>query len=135
MMSEKFTIGIRVGKDDIDNLEHVNNVVYVQWIQDAAAAHWDQLASKEILDTYFWVVLKHEVNYKASAFLNDELEATTWVDTIEGVRSDRIGEIRRKSDHKLLVEARTTWCLMSRATQRPTRIGDDLKQVFARKLS
>ena len=130
MESGVYYHSITVKQEDLDDLNHVNNVVYVQWVQDAAAAHWEKLATADIHQKYFWVVLRHEIDYTSAALLGDALDAATWVETAEGVKSDRTVEIRRKKDDKLLVKARTTWCLMSRTTQRPIRIGDDLRELF-----
>lgn len=130
MESGRFELSIEVTDKDLDDLNHVNNVVYLQWVQDAAAAHWNSLATPFIQQTYFWVVIRHEINYRWPALSGDSLVAITWVETLEGVRSDRVVELRRKSDGRLLADARTTWCLMSRITNKPTRIGEDIRQIF-----
>ena len=52
---------IKVASGDIDDMNHVNNVVYLRWVQDAAAAHWDAIASEELKNKYAWVVLRHEI--------------------------------------------------------------------------
>ncbi|MEJ1239847.1 thioesterase family protein [Chryseolinea sp. T2] len=122
---------ITVQHSDIDAMNHVNNVVYVQWVQDAASAHWNALAPPEVKGKYNWVVLRHEIDYRNAAVLNDRLVARTWVQDYEGVRSTRIVKIFREQDNKVLVEARTIWCLLSAANNRPTRVGDDIKNIFS----
>ena len=62
-----FEQSITVTQDDLDDLNHVNNVRYVQWVQDIAKAHWMQNTSEDILDSYFWVVVSHHIEYKGSA--------------------------------------------------------------------
>jgi acyl-CoA thioester hydrolase len=115
---------------DIDEMNHVNNVVYVQWVQDAAAAHWNAEAPEEVKLKFNWVVMRHEIDYRSPALLNDELIAKTWVENYDGARSTRIVQIIRKKDEKLLAEARTTWCLLNADTHRPVRAGDEIKSVF-----
>ncbi len=121
---------IKVTSADIDEMNHVNNVVYVQWVQDAAAAHWNVQAPDEVKSKFNWVVMRHEIDYRMSALLNDELIAKTWVDSYEGAKSVRIVQIIRKNDVKLLAEARTTWCLLSAGNNKPVRAGDEIKSVF-----
>ncbi|HEX5169973.1 MAG TPA: thioesterase family protein [Cyclobacteriaceae bacterium] len=121
---------ITVQPGDLDELNHVNNVVYLQWVQDAASAHWNAFATQAIKEKFFWVVLRHEINYKTPALLGDEIIAKTWVQDYQGAKSTRIVQLFRARDNLLLAEAKTLWCLMSRQTGRPTRIGEDIKEVF-----
>ena len=121
---------ITVQPNEIDAMNHVNNVVYVQWVQDAASAHWSAHASPEIKAKYNWVVLRHEIDYHNAAVLHDQLIARTWVQEYNGVRSARIVKIYRCRDEKLLVEAKTIWCLLTASNNRPTRVGDDIKNIF-----
>lgn len=115
---------------DLDEMNHVNNVVYLQWVQDVAKAHWQNDAPALLLEKYLWVVLRHEIDYKSPAQLNEKLLANTWVQDYHGVKSTRIVQIIREEDQKLLVEAKSTWCLLSASNMRPTRIGEDIKSQF-----
>ena len=129
-MASIYNHHIVVKPTDIDEMNHVNNVVYVQWIQEAAAAHWNSEAPSEVKSKFNWVVMRHEVDYKSPALLNDELIAKTWVENYDGAKSTRMVQIIRKKDEKLLAEARTTWCLLNASTNRPVRVGDEIKTVF-----
>lgn len=121
---------ITVQPADIDVMNHVNNVVYVQWVQDAASAHWRAHAPQEMLEKYNWVVLRHEIDYRSAAVLHDKIIAKTWVQDYDGVRSTRVVQILRQQDEKMLVEAKTTWCLLTASNNRPVRIANDIKTVF-----
>ena len=121
---------ITVRPTDIDAMKHVNNVVYVQWVQDAASAHWRAYAPKEIVMKYNWVVLRHEIDYRSAAVLHDKLSARTWVQRYEGAKSTRIVQIFRIEDNKLLAEATSTWCLLASDTNRPVRIADEIRNIF-----
>lgn len=125
-----FEYQITVTKDDIDELNHVNNVRYVQWVNDAAKRHWQHNTSEEIITSFYWVVLSHNIDYKSSAFLNDILTIKTYVSSFEGVRSIRIVEIYNSKTNKLLVKSETNWCLIDANTKRPTRISDEIVNLF-----
>lgn len=130
MVSKVYQHDIVVGHTDLDELNHVNNVVYLQWVQDVAAAHWKSLASQEILDKYFWVAIRHEIDYRSPAFFHDKIIAKTWVHDYDGAKSTRMVQLIREGDDRLLVEAKTIWCLMNRLSGKPTRIGDEIRNVF-----
>lgn len=121
---------ITVQQQDIDDLNHVNNVVFVQWVQDIASAHWNVLATPEIQSKYAWVVLKHEIEYFSPAVLHDVLMVKTWVEKSEGVRSERHVEFYQQESNKLVVRAKTMWCLLDARTMRPRRIESDILTLF-----
>ena len=121
---------ITVLPGDIDDLNHVNNVVYLQWVQDIATAHWRQIASEDLQKKYSWVVLKHEIEYFNPTYLNDVLIVRTWVGISEGVRSERHVEFYNEESNKLLVKAKTTWCLLLSDSMRPKRIEADILEIF-----
>jgi acyl-CoA thioester hydrolase len=122
-----FELEIHVNPNDIDQLGHVNNVVYLRWVQDAAAAHWNTLASPELQKELAWVVLRHEINYHKPGFLEDNIVAKTWVGETEGFRSVRFVEIYNGKG-VLLVSASTTWCLIDPASGRPKKITSEIKE-------
>jgi acyl-CoA thioester hydrolase len=117
-----------VKPSDIDRQGHVNNVRYVQWIQDVAVAHWQRAASVEQLASVAWVVLRHEIDYLRPAFENEDLTARTWVGAMKGARCERLTEIRR--GEQLLVQAKSIWCALNANTLRPRRVDDKLKETF-----
>ncbi|MFW2404954.1 MAG: acyl-CoA thioesterase [Gammaproteobacteria bacterium] len=135
MMQERPTIPheiqIDVQPSDIDELGHVNNVVYLRWVQEAATAHWRVLATGEQQDSLLWVVRKHEIEYKRAALAGDTLVARTWVGTAAGRTFERHTEILRKADNKLLARARTLWTPIDRETGRSVHPGPDVYALFS----
>ncbi len=117
---------------DIDDLGHVNNVVYLQWVQDAAAAHWMHAATAEQRASVVWVAVRHEIDYKSPAFAGEELVARTWVQEWTGVTSERHTEIVRPADGALLARARTVWCALDPGSQRPRRVEPAVRERFVR---
>lgn len=132
-MSEKpavFEKCIKVTKDDLDELEHVNNVRYVQWMEDIAKIHWQEKAPQEIQENYFWIVVRHEIDYKGQAFLGDEILLQTYVGEHTHVTSQRHVVIRNKATEKILIQAKSTWCLMNAETKRPVKITEEMFRNF-----
>lgn len=125
-----FHYGITFSVNDIDDLKHVNNVVYLRWVQEAASAHWNVVASEELKKKYSWVVLRHEIDYRQAAYLGDQLVAHTWVGTCEGARSVRHVHIYQSDSNKIIAEAKTTWCLLDASTMKPKRIENDIISIF-----
>lgn len=123
-----FQVKIQVNPADIDEMDHVNNVVYLQWVQQVATAHWMAMASPEIRDMYRWVVLRHEIDYFNAAFMGDEIIADTWVSTATGAQSLR--HVRFRVGEKTLAEAKTNWCLIDAKSLKPRRIGQDIKDLL-----
>ncbi|MCU0620958.1 MAG: acyl-CoA thioesterase [Gemmatimonadales bacterium] len=117
--------------DDIDALGHVNNTVYLRWVQDAAVAHWRQLAPADAQATVFWVVLRHEIDYKRAVGPDDAVVARTWVGHAERLSFERHTEIVRRDDGALVAKARTVWCPVDATTGRPRRVTDELRALFS----
>ena len=120
----------RVQENELDELNHVNNVVYLRWVQDVAAAHWASVATEEMKKKYLWVVLRHEIDYRNPAFLGDELVAQTWVSSCDGVRSVRNVKFYQSGNGKLVAETKTTWCLLDAQFMKPKRIEQDVVPIF-----
>ena len=128
--SEVYQKYITVSKDDLDDQEHVNNVRYVQWIQNVAQEHWETRASEEQKAGLAWVVVIHEIDYKKEALLNDEILLETRIIDTTHVTSLREVVIKNNNSGKLLAKAKTTWCLLDQKTKKPQRISNELKQIF-----
>ena len=115
---------------DIDELGHVNNAVWVRWIQDLAVAHWAAVAPAEHQAAYVWVVTRHEVDYRGNLTLGESATGETWVsDPPRGARFDRrfrfVG-----ADGKVRVEGVSTWALLDRASGRLLRIRPEVAAPF-----
>jgi acyl-CoA thioester hydrolase len=122
-----FGLTTRVDVHDLDERAHVNNVVYLQWVQDAAAAHWSTLAPETVRDEVAWVALRHEIDYLKPALLGDEITIMTWVGVAEGLSFERFTEMRRRSDDALLARARTLWCPVDARTGKPRRVSAEVR--------
>jgi acyl-CoA thioester hydrolase len=114
----------------IDELGHVNNAVWVQWIQQVAVAHWDSIAAAAHKDAYFWVVVRHEIDYLRAAYAGDVVTARTWVgEAPRGARFDRHVEFTG-ADGKTCVRARTHWAIIDKALGRPIRVPTEVVAPF-----
>ena len=146
---QAFELPITVREADIDELGHVNNVVYLRWVQEAATAHWRVLTSEEERSRLLWVVIRHEIDYKRPAMLGDAIVARTWVGEADGLAFERRTEIVRVQPphlpnstanvghpsvaEKLLARARTLWCPVDAKTMRPVEPGEEVRARFSTK--
>jgi acyl-CoA thioester hydrolase len=136
-MPEVFELPITVQPADIDRQNHVNNTVYVRWIQEVATAHWEARAPADSRDAIGWVVLRHEIDYKSPACLDDELLLRTWVGKATRATFERFVEIRRLTadlrspTSGLLASARTLWVPINPETAKPTRVPPEVRARFS----
>ncbi|MCP9768824.1 acyl-CoA thioesterase [Lacihabitans sp. LS3-19] len=128
MIPKVFEHIVKVVASDIDELNHVNNVVYFNYLQQAAMAHWYSNVPTELSDSMRWVVKKHEIEYFKPAVLNDQIIVKTWVENFSGVTSDRHYEIYK--NEILLVKARTLWVALDPVSMRPKRVPADLWECY-----
>lgn len=106
---------------DIDELGHVNNAVWVRWVQDLATAHWATVATPEQVASYVWVVVRHEIDYAGNLKEGESLNGRTWVaEEAVGAKFDRYAEFAK--DGRVIVRCRTTWAILDRANARPIRV-------------
>ena len=115
---------------DFDENGHVNNVVYVRWVQEMATAHWRFRASEEAQRNWTWVVLRHEIDYRRPLLPGETANARTWVGARSGPRFVRYVRIDGP-DGEVCAQAVSVWCLINLATRRPTRVPDALVEAFS----
>lgn len=129
-MATPFTTAIVATPDDIDELGHVNNAVWVKWIQQVATAHWLAVAQPAHVDAYLWVVTRHEIDYRGNVRAGETVTARTWVaDAPRGARFDRLMEFVGE-DGQVKVAAKTTWAILDRASQRIVRVPPEVAEPF-----
>jgi acyl-CoA thioester hydrolase len=115
---------------DIDELGHVNNAVWVRWVQDLATGHWAAAATAEQAAAYVWVVVRHEVDYLGNLKEGESVMARTWVaEAAIGAKFDRFAEFSK--DGRVIVRARTTWVILGRESLRPIRVPKDVIDRFS----
>lgn len=125
-----YEIPIVVRPEDIDEMAHVNNVVYLRWVQEVALAHWLAHAPPAMQQEVGWVAHRHEIDYLRAAVLGDAIVARTWVGAVDSRRFERLTAIVRTSDGALLARARTLWLMINRASGRVSRITPELRALF-----
>jgi acyl-CoA thioester hydrolase len=125
-----FTLTITPTSGDIDELHHVNNAVWVRWIQDISTAHWQSLATAEQQAAYIWIVTRHEIDYRGNIALGKSVTARTWLsERPRGARFNRNVDFT-KADGSVIVSAKTTWALIDRPSGRLLRIRADIIEPF-----
>jgi len=126
-----FEMAVTIEPGDIDLHGHVNNVTYLRWVQEVAVAHWVAHAPPAEQRKQFWVVVRHEIDYRQPARLGDQVVARTWVGHATRVRFERHTELRRAADRALLAKALTLWCPIDPSTGRPAMVSADVRARFS----
>ena len=125
-----YEMALTASAEHIDELGHVNNAVWVQWIQLVAIAHWEAVAEQAHKDAYYWVVVRHEIDYLRPAHEGDRVLARTWIgDAPQGARSDRFMEFIGP-DGKPCVRAKTQWAIIDKSLGRPIRVPPEVLAPF-----
>ena len=131
-ISSIYSKTIIISESTIDENGHVNNVAYVQWMQDIAVEHYASIGGVETQGPdSTWVVREHRIEYLLPAFAGEEIEIKTWVENMRRVRSLRMYEFVRNSDGKVLVKGETDWVFVDIKSGRPLAIPEEVKSIFA----
>jgi acyl-CoA thioester hydrolase len=129
--TERFEQAIKVLPQDIDLYDHVNNVVYLRWVQEVSTSHWYSTATEQQKESIGWVVVRHEIDYLNPVRLGDDIIAHTWVGTAEKNLFERHVEIIRVRDNKVIARARSLWCPIDLHSRSPMRVGADIYERFS----
>ena len=116
--------------NDLDDLNHVNNIRYVEWIQEISKRHWNHVTTEAIQQSLIWVVRNHNITYHKSAVLGNTMLINTYIAKNHGPISTRVVEIKNKETDELLVKAVTEWCLLDAKTFRPKRVPEEIQALF-----
>ena len=123
-----FRHAIAIHPADIDHRGHVNNSVYLKWVQDAVVDYWRSVAPAEAVASHLWVALKHEISYRKPTFLQDNVVAEVIAEKVEGARAYFTTIVRRGQD--VLSEVKSTWCCLDAASLRPVRLAREVTARF-----
>lgn len=122
----RHNIGIEAA--DIDHMGHVNNSVYLRWVQDAVVEYWEKIAPAEAVAAHLWVALKHEITYLKPTFLEDLMVADVIAENMQGVRAYFNTVIKRGEE--VVAEVKSVWCCLDSNTKRPSRLAKDVVRRF-----
>ncbi|MEP1095666.1 MAG: acyl-CoA thioesterase [Cyclobacteriaceae bacterium] len=125
---EVYSKSIEVKANHLDEVNHVNNVVFLQWVQDISKEHWLSKTDDLINSKMFWVVRSHHIDYKKQVFLGDQLKVKTFVNSCRGPFSERVVEFWRAKDQ--VARAKSNWCLLGTGDQKPLRVPDEIQSLF-----
>lgn len=129
-MSNRFALTFTAKPEHIDVMGHVNNAVWVQWMEAIATAHWEAAASPEHVAAYAWVVTRHEIDYRGNIGLGESVTAETFIpEGPSGPRFDRHFTFTNAAG-KAIVQAKTTWVMIDRTTGRILRVPPEVSAPF-----
>lgn len=129
-MKQSFTLSFTAQNQHIDELGHVNNAVWVQWIQDMASAHWNAKAEPHHLETIIWMVTRHEIDYRSNIKLGESAVGATWIEKPpRGARFERRVDFT-DSAGKVIVSANSVWAMVDKETHRLLRVREEVYAPF-----
>jgi len=125
-----YTKSLLVDASVIDHFNHVNNLAYVRWALEISKEHWNSSTTKDIQNTYGWMIMSHNLTYKKQAKLGDELLIKTHIQENSTATSVRKTEILFKHNDTVIFESLAKWCFVKLDTQKPTKIPEDILNPF-----
>ncbi|MEO6433657.1 MAG: thioesterase family protein [Sphingomicrobium sp.] len=128
MAAETFHYPIGIVPGDIDHMGHVNNSVYLKWVQDAVVRFWETVAPSDAVTSHLWVALQHHITYRRPAFLDDHVVADVVAEGMAGARAMFTTVIKR--GETVLAEVQSTWCCLDAVSKRPARLARDIVARF-----
>ena len=128
MTAQAFHYPIGIRPDDIDHMGHVNNSVYLKWVQDAVVKFWETVAPPEAVARHLWIALAHEIHYRRPTFLDDVVIVDVIAERVAGAKAMFTTVIMRGED--VLAEVKSTWCCLDAVTKRPARLARDIAARF-----
>jgi len=128
MASGAFHYPIGIVPADIDHMGHVNNSVYLKWVQDAVVRFWETVAPADAVSRHLWVALQHQITYRRPAFLDDLVVADVVAESVAGAKAMFTTVIMRGEE--VLAEVKSTWCCLDSVSHRPARLARDIVARF-----
>jgi acyl-CoA thioester hydrolase len=128
MVSEAYHHPIGIAPDDIDHMGHVNNSVYLKWVQEAVVRYWEKVAPPEAVARHLWIALSHEIKYRRPTFLEDLIVANVIAERVNGAKAFFTTVIKRGED--VVAEVRSVWCCLDAASKKPARLAREISQRF-----
>ncbi|QIL02715.1 acyl-CoA thioesterase [Sphingomonas sinipercae] len=119
---------VAITADDIDHMGHVNNSVYLRWVQDAVVDYWQSVAPPEAVARHLWVALKHDITFRKPTFMQDIVVAEVIAEKVEGARAFFTTIVKRGED--VLSEVKSCWCCLDASSMRPARLARDVISRF-----
>ncbi len=126
----RFTRTFTAAPEHIDVMGHVNNAVWVQWVQDMATQHWDAAARPQDQAAFIWLVIRHEIDYRGNIGAGETVTGETWIPgAATGAKSVRRVDFRNAAG-KVIVSANTTWAMLDKESGRLARVRPEVLAPF-----
>ena len=125
-----FALDITPAPEDFDILGHVNNTVYVRWVEQIAVAHWEHVAPGVLMEKFVFVLLRHEIDYRDQILPGEKVVARTWLGRAKGPRFERFVDIRKPGTKRFSSSSRLDWCMVDASTRKPVRVSQDVLDTF-----
>jgi len=127
-MTGAFHHPINVRPDDIDHMGHVNNSVYLKWVQEAVVDYWEKVAPPDAVAEHLWIALSHQIQYRLPAFLDDLVIADVIAERMNGARAFFTTVIKRGEE--VVAEVHSVWCCLDAASRKPARLAREVAVRF-----
>ena len=126
----RFTQEKKVLSEHLDEFNHVNNIRYLEWVQEISKKHWNILTRNKKYEFQIWIVRSHNIVYKKRAKLGNELLLETYVKECKNYTSERIVNVLQKKNLEVIAQCKTTWCYVNKISYDLERIPKEVKELL-----
>ena len=126
----RFTQEKEVLSEHLDEFNHVNNIRYLEWVQEISKKHWNILSRNKKYEFQIWIVRSHNIVYKKRAKLGNELLLETYVKECKNYTSERIVNVLQKKNLEVIAQCKTTWCYVNKISYDLERIPKEVKELL-----
>lgn len=126
----RYTQEKEVLSEHLDEFNHVNNIRYLEWVQEISKKHWNILTRNKKYEFQIWIVRSHNIVYKKRAKLGNELLLETYVKECKNYISERIVNVLQKKNLEVIAQCKTTWCYVNKISYNLERIPKEVKELL-----
>ena len=126
----RFTQEKEVLSEHLDEFNHVNNIRYLEWVQEISKKHWDRLTRNKKYEFQIWIVRNHNIVYKKQAKLGNVLLLETYVKECKNYTSERIVNVLQKINLEVIAQCKTTWCYVNKISYNLERIPKEVNELL-----
>ncbi len=126
----RFTIDIQMRFRDIDGMGHVNNAVYLSYVELARTQFYMHHANKRTLDEIDFILAHVEIDFESQATWGDQIQVAVWPSKIGNSSFTLSYEVKEKRSGRILARAKSVLVSYDYETRKSKPIPDEFRTLL-----